>query len=362
MHRRSSEALLISRLYEAAVEPDGLQTMSKLIRDHLDIDSAGLWVIRSGAIVELANTPDIRESEAPYLTYYRHLDPWSPSREPNGIVSLGSEMFDERKLLGSEFYQDFARHYGMLRPMGTSVLLDRETMFTVATNRLSGRLLDDTDKGKLQDLILHIETAMRLRLRFGAVAAAGGWLVDALDRVSFGIVVCRADGRVLRANAYAESASRRGGPVLLRATKDGVGAAKSSETAGLLALVSAAAGGASGAMRLTSAGGERVPILVAPCPGGPGSPDGPAHALISIAPSRREASVSVLQSLFGLSVAQAQLCQALAAGQTFEQAATARGVTVPTMRSHFAEVLRRTGASNLRDLLRRMAELPQVQH
>lgn len=95
-------------------------------------------------------------------------------------------------------------------------------------------------------------------------------------------------------------------------------------------------------------------------PGGLGLPDGAPSVLVALSPAEGGVSVPLLQAVYGLSPTQAQLCRALADGQTFQEIATARGVSVPTMRSHLAEVLRRTGAGNLRDLLRMLGDLPRV--
>ncbi|AWN36139.1 hypothetical protein [Methylobacterium radiodurans] len=68
----------------------------------------------------------------------------------------------------------------------------------------------------------------------------------------------------------------------------------------------------------------------------------------------------MLPQLFGLSPAQAALCVQLARGLTFEAAADERGVALSTARTHFLGILQKTGAANLRDLLRLLGTLPQV--
>jgi DNA-binding CsgD family transcriptional regulator len=137
--------------------------------------------------------------------------------------------------------------------------------------------------------------------------------------------------------------------------------ARPAESAGLAAHVGAAALGQARAMRLTGPGGDSVPVLVTPCPQAFGPVEEPGRVLLSMAgPMAGEPSAGLLQELYRLSPAQAELCRALATGRTFEAAAQERGVAVSTMRSHFAEILRKTGAGNLRDLLRLLAALPQV--
>lgn len=69
---------------------------------------------------------------------------------------------------------------------------------------------------------------------------------------------------------------------------------------------------------------------------------------------------AALMQIFGLSPAQARLCILLHSGLTFEEAAARRGIAISTARTHFGAVLRRTGARNLRDLLRLLATLPML--
>ncbi|MBM0206890.1 hypothetical protein JNW90_30725 [Micromonospora sp. STR1s_5] len=82
------DAELIARLYEAAVEPDGVEKMSLLIQRALDIGSAGFWLTRGQEVLEMANTPDIRASEPAYLTRYQALDPWT-IRDPSRLARIG---------------------------------------------------------------------------------------------------------------------------------------------------------------------------------------------------------------------------------------------------------------------------------
>ncbi|MGA0594941.1 helix-turn-helix transcriptional regulator [Enterovirga sp. CN4-39] len=349
---------LIADLYEAAVEPDGLELMSSLVRRALNIDSAGFWLIQGGSIVEMANTPDIRASEPAYLARYHAFDPWT-NRDPErfGIVSLGSELFDERKLVETEFYKDFARHYGMFRPMGATIPLGDGTLATVAANRIAGPLLDEEDKARMQELIVHLRSALRLRLRFAALREVATLREDALDALAFPLVISSGDGQTAFVNKPAREASRRDGPLTVRNGR--VIAVRAEQTVQLHHAIQLASVGEPSALGLIDRENRRVPVSVSPASARLSGQSG--HVVLSLPSTRQMESDAVLRQAFGLSPAQAELCRLLAAGKTFEEAARSRGVAVATMRSHFKAVLERTGSANLRDLLRLVGSLPQLQ-
>jgi DNA-binding CsgD family transcriptional regulator len=347
----------IAEIYESCVEHDGLHSMSALLREILDIDSAGFWLIQDGNIVEIANTPDIRASEPAYLARYQAFDPWT-NRDPArfGLVSLGNELFDEDELVRTEFYNDFARHYGMFRPMGTTIQLGGNTLATVAANRTAGRLLDQADKARMQGLVVHLRAALRLRLRFAALQEITTIREEALDALPFPLLITLADCRVAFANEPARDALRQSGPLTVRNGRlETLWPEQRNE---LQAAILKASAGVSSALGIRDRDHGLVPLSVTPASARlAGSAN---HVLLSLPPTRENGPDAVLRQAYGLSPAQAELCRLLSAGHTFDEAARARGVAVSTMRSHFRTVLERTGAGNLRDLLRLLATLPQL--
>lgn len=349
---------LIAKLYEAAVEPDGLESLSLIIRRILEIDSAGFWLIRDGSVVEIANTPDIRASEPAYLARYHALDPWTdhdPSRF--GVVTLASERFPESELFATEFFRDFACQYGMIRPMGVTINLQDGLLATVAANRVApGNLLDERDKAKMQALVVHLAAALRLRLRFTTLRAVATIREEALDALSFPLIICDGEGVVAFANREACALAGKAGPFHVSDGRVGVRHARDRDRfRGALARASRGEGGG---VRLGDEADEPVVLTVTPAP--PRLSGAPNRVLLSLPQSRSADPQRWLSDAFRLTPAQAELCRALAAGQTFEEAALAKGVKISTMRSHFKAVLTKTGAQNLRDLLRMMASQPQV--
>jgi DNA-binding CsgD family transcriptional regulator len=69
-------------------------------------------------------------------------------------------------------------------------------------------------------------------------------------------------------------------------------------------------------------------------------------------------AAQALQQLFALTAAEAGVALALAAGRSAEDIAAERGVSLPTMRTQIRQILEKTGALHLRDLVRLLAGLP----
>lgn len=354
---RLSRDDVIAALYGAAAEPDALDRIAYALRSYLEVDSAGLWFMDREGIGEIVQTADIAESVEPYLRYYRTLDPWTASPKTPGRVYLGSDTVDERALLRSEFYNDFARHFGMVRPMGIVLTVEPGSLATVALNR-SGtqRFLGEADRTKLQDLSIHLKAALALRGRLRAERNAASARDAALDALRFAVLICDGEARVRVLNAAAAELASAG---LLNLSPRGGGLAVGNPSDGrhLQTLVRAAVQGQPGAMRLRCDDDAGLSILVTPT-----QREDRRLALVCLtrddAPPGLDAGTLV--RLFGVSPAQAELCLLLLTGRTFEEAAFERGIATSTARSYFAQILARTGARNLRDLLRLLASLPQV--
>jgi DNA-binding NarL/FixJ family response regulator len=68
----------------------------------------------------------------------------------------------------------------------------------------------------------------------------------------------------------------------------------------------------------------------------------------------------VLQALYGVTPAEAALAVALAGGQSAEEIARERDVRLTTVRTQIRQLLAKTDAKNLRDLVRLLTTLASV--
>lgn len=350
----------VSEIYAAAAEPDALRRIVAILCQALAVDSAGMWLSDKGRILDLTLSDAIAESMPPYLEHFHKLDPWGggfPS--PLNQALLGRDKVSDEILLGSEFYNDFARHYGMRDPLSISMDLGPGFVVSISANRTHGTLLSAQDKPLAEALGHHVGVALRLHHRFMAERQPGRMQKAALDALSFGAVICTAEGAIVYANRAAGELARRHAGIVLGDRSTGVTAYAPSERPRLAALVRGAARGSGGALRLAGADGVGLALIATPLPA-----EDPrvltGSVLLSLRRNDAGPSISepALRQLFGLSPTQAALCIQLAEGKTFEEAAVDRSVAISTARAHFKAILAKTDTRNLRDLLRLLASLP----
>lgn len=358
------DAELIGDLYDVAIDEGRWPSVADLLAKATGVDAAGLWVTEQGAIVDMASTAVQRETEAPYIAHFHKLDPWNRglvTGRPD-TVALACEHTPEDMLLRTEFYNDFARKFGLFRPMGAMIGLASGVVATVAVERtFAARHFEPEDKARLELLLPHVKRALQLRRSLLAARTAAAVHGAALDALAFGAVVCDAAGHVVFANAEAERLAARRAGVLLGAA--GLRALVSSESAMLARLVrDAAGGGAGGTMRLTDGEGGVLLVLVSPLPRSLSPGGAPGHALVALRAAEDDPgfTVATLAALFRLSPAQADTALALYQGMSPEQIAETRGLRLSTVRTHLAEIFLRTGADGQRDLMRLLGAIPPL--
>jgi DNA-binding CsgD family transcriptional regulator len=357
----------IADLYAAALEPEGLQGLTDLVAVASNAEVAGIWMVENGNIADIAMTAAGRESLGPYMAHYHKLDLWQANarRMPMGRAYLAYEHTAEDKLLRTEFYNDFARPFGIKRPLGAVVQLQPGVVATVSIERLQAKTpFESDDKPSFQRLIPYVKGALQLRLRQRHRVHHSNVYAASLDALAFGVVICNARAQVRFANTAAQSLAKAGEGLVLGGRGKPLGALAPAETRALARLIhDAATGGAGGVMQITgSNGATALLVLVTPLPRQLQSHEGVGHALVSLrstldCPAFAKAE---LEALFSLSPTQAAVALDLYGGKSPEQIATERGVRISTLRTHLAEIFARTGAENQRDLVRLIGLLPPV--
>ena len=363
--RQTGPSAAIADLYEAALDPSGLTGIPGFIRKTLGVDSAGIWLTEGSRFTVMELSEDAREGLKPYLAHFHKLDPWHQGvlRRMDRVV-IGCESIPEDRLVRTEFYCDFARFYGMIRPMGVSLRLGPGVFGTIAAHQPATKhLFEEKDKRPLERLLPHLRRALQLHRRIGR-AAPPGWAAAALDAMSLGLVICDEASNIAYANSAAERLAREGAGIVMGRQSKGGGALVVGEAKRLAALIAGAArGDGSGAMRLTGRDGHTsLLLIVAPLPARFHPAQAPAHVLVALRRDTDDPSFSgqQLAALFGLSPTQAAVALGLYADKSFEEIAAERGIEVSTVRTHYGQVLARTGASGLRDLVRLLGMLPPL--
>jgi DNA-binding CsgD family transcriptional regulator len=349
-------------IYDAAVTPGGWPSLPGIFAKLLPCDSAVLTLNQLGRTVEGATHNLPADAMRSYAEHYHRVDPWFAAgrdRLPAFHASLSTDLVPERLFVQTEFYVDFARDLGTVQAVGGFVPIGPSAICSVALHRdRRARPFSGTGVNRLQRLLPHLQRALLLGRRIGERSAIG---FAALDALAVGALACDAAGRVLFANAAAEAACAAGAGIVLGARAAGLGARHPSEARRLAGLIAdAAAGGPGGGLVIRGDDEARLFVLVTPLPSAFSVE--PGRALVTLRPENASPTLGqpLLEQLFGMTPAEAALALALMTGRALAEIAAERAVSQNTLRSQLAQVLRKTGTANQRELVRVLSLVPAL--
>lgn len=337
----------VAALYEAALDPEGLRPLMALVGNYLGIDGMTTCLTEDLLLDDASLNLDIAASQRAYLHYLQ-----DRATDSNDIHDVSSGMPPDRDCLAA----------GAVRG------LDVEDSYPISEMRPSpfacigpGASARPAPQ-ELKTILPHLRRALMLRLRNRSTTGDPQALVFA--ELTFGAVICDGGGHVLRANSAADVLMSNAKCIVIKTKDRTIAAVSTSDTTKLTQLIHQAAtmhrsGG------LVLAGRDGMPCLIAlvtPLEAQKSSETSSRLVLVALRPIDGSPAFSLarLSELFRLSPAQATLAIGLYEGKSFEQIASERGVKVTTLRTHFAEVLSRTGSRSLRDLVRLLGSIPPL--
>ena len=351
---------LLDDVYRSVVDPEAAARLPFALASALNAGSASLWTFDAATgrpVSDMLTTAPV-EFVRLYEAYYHRIDPWrGPGLELAAERPVqGRALVPDAELDRDAYYNEFGRHIDTFHLLGAALRLDPLTPdirigFTVHRPRRMATFENGEDLA-MAALIPHIRRAVQLRLAIGGSgrAAAAQAASALLEAIPVPAMLTDAAGRVLHANNLAEGADRAG-RLRLKAPDGLLAAGTPKQEAALRLLIAhAGMGEAGGTVRI----GPGAFAVVAPVPAGLGAPAGldPGCVLVLVRAISRASPgwVEAAQAVFGLPRAEAESACAVAAGDSPEQVARARGVRLSTVRTQLQRALRRTGAANLREL------------
>jgi DNA-binding CsgD family transcriptional regulator/PAS domain-containing protein len=315
-------------------------------------------------ITEIRHTPPTSWIIAPrtdpvwFDTYRDHWAASNPLRDRACETTLGeiygfNSLGMSRKAFdGTEFYNEF------LAPQhlddGLFMVALRETAAVGGIGFYRSRRqgpFEAEHEGLLDCLAAHLRRAVVMTLRLARVEMQRDSMVETLNASEDGAILVDAQARVLFANLAAErilSTSKA-----LRTTGGRLAAREPSATARLRALISAGTSGeARSKLVLPGPGGGRLSIDVAPITIETSWLRTPPAAIVFISGAKKLPSVKDIQSLFGVTPAQAALANALLNGGGIPAAAERLKISRSTARSHLFALFQKTGTNRQSELVR----------
>jgi DNA-binding CsgD family transcriptional regulator len=316
------------------------------------------------------------ESLRLYAQHFGEVDPWVATARAKGtllpgIVHVGEELVPRSELVRTEYYNDFGRPYAMTRVLSAALRRDESVVSSVSLLRDDAhRPFHRRESALLELLIPHLQRALEVHRRLMAVELLNEGLTGALHRLPTGVLIVRADARIVLCNRAAEKtlAERDG----LSHLNGKLVAASSSHDRELRRLVAGAAGTTAG--RDHSSGGIlalvrpslRRPLLLMVSPLSlarvPPYEDLREMAAVFVTDMEciRAPEASILKSLWDLTPAEAEIAIGLASGASLREVAKRRGIAVETARWHLKHILEKSQASNQVELARMMAQTHYV--
>lgn len=364
----------VDLLYEAACEPGKwhgfLQSASELFEaqgaqiGHHDLQRHALSFSRVyGFDWDAAHYEryDALMPRDPHLPYF--------SQSPFQAVHCRMHLSDA-ELHASEVYKQVLRPGGVEYSLGVNLVEEaRSLSYFLALRGPTERRFDSADCARLDQLMPHLNRALRLQRDFGAIDFERNIAVDSLDSMAVGIVIVDLQGHIKFSNVTAQE---------VLAEQDGLWIshgqvrAAHGDQAGLMAslrrtLFQARTGHeAPGELVMVprALGRPSLPVMISPIWGkhlqsGWHTQRDPLAVLILRDPKRpRESRNEVLCRMYGLTNQQARVACSIVDGHSVREAGQEAGISEDSARKYLKIVFEKMGVRRQGELVAKVLNLP----
>lgn len=297
-----------------------------------------------------------------YAAVYAGNHPWSRKlmRYGNGSVVDSNDIMTRDEFMETEFFRNFLAPWGIDRMI--AVLLDKR-----GSERLGLMLPGPGDrdvaqlKRGLRVLAPHMQRAMRISDRIATLDLAAGAARAAADAAPFAIFSLDDQLGILASNSRAARYERAG---FIRTAQDRFAFTHPASQKRLLDLVKSA-DPAGLAFQTVGDADRECPVLVARVTRQSAQQLGGvrlgASLIVTLGSAPGETPVVEIDRVaqwFGLTPAEARLAVAIAAGDTLQDYAALRAVSVNAVRFLLKGIFRKTGATTQAQLASLLARLP----
>jgi DNA-binding CsgD family transcriptional regulator/PAS domain-containing protein len=367
---------LVEGLYDAALNPMDWPRAAQMFARAFDTESCAIFQLNlaqgSAGIVGITGNFDAK-AISDYEAYYHQKDLVAirMAQSGTGQAMLSTEVVREAEFLDSEIFIDFARpmRLGFFWAVGGVIEVEQHVKGAIGIHRArAASPFEAEDKHHLSLLLPHLSRAMLLQRRLQGLTQDNRIVLDALEKLSVGMIAVDAQATLLFANPTAERLLRAGLGLTCRQgrlgatdpTKEGE-MRRLIQQAGLAALGKPSEAG--GVLALPRIEGRPLSLLV--CPLRPHAvsfgPSVPAALVIFGDPDDSPStSPQALIELYGLTPAEARLMAALVDGERLEDYADRQQISINTARTQLKQVFAKSGHSRQADLIREVLANPAL--
>ena len=351
---------LVERIYESVVEPDSW-----------NLFLADLSAALGGAAIQLSlSLPDEPTSEdavfrvgidaAYHAVFVKHAVeglPWgSLDHEAfRGRFGLANEVVGAQTVEETSLFREYMEPQGLAPEWPVCHLIRTERGHPLAGvvvyRRRGGRALDDDDLRLLDALVPHLARSYALHCTLADARQQRRALTEVIDRLPVGVILLDGGGRAVLMNRSVEKILALNDGFRLVRGRPGLADQRESRTLGALLAAALEAdaprgGSTGGVMSATRPSGRRAfPLMVGPLLApSPGTTTHEARAVLFIGDPEggKVGTGEVLQALYQLTPAEAELVRLIAEGRSLDEVATERGVSLHTVRSQLKQVFLKT--------------------
>jgi DNA-binding CsgD family transcriptional regulator/PAS domain-containing protein len=272
-------------------------------------------------------------------------------------VTLAEDYIDADAFRRTTMYNELFRYFGddTARCMGTVLRLSQGYL-TLGLHRGFGqRRFEAREAATIAELLPHLTRLGEIRLRLGQADARTRLLGHVVDDIACGLIVTDASGRILLANAAAESLLRAGDTLCQQQGR--LASRDDAMTEQLIAAVRSASegrGARGGIVRLAAGpASTSLRMIVAPMSG----PTPAAMILIEDPADRSDRLIGQLVSIFGFTPTEALIARQLLRGRALGEIAAERGVSLETVRSQVKSIY---GKANVRSQIELITLMPST--
>lgn len=359
---------LVERIYQTVDDQVEWPTVLAEISDSVAGGTAALLYhdvrLHNGGLNQTARLSP--EAIDIYQRHFHKLDPWGKGTGTLGLGKTGAVLNGDQlialpHLRRTEYYEDYASKYDLVRILAGVVIADGPVLSVISILRAeNAKPFGREEQQQLAILMPHLKRVLEMRQRVEGLQLLNQASSNALDRLPTGVILVDAAGRVVFANTAAEAILSAGDGLTVDACR--LTALRASDTVSLRGLIAAAArttGGQSvhpgGVMALARPNHARpLSVMVAPVFGAAsyaGRDQVAAAVFVSNPDQPQSPDPDVLRALFGLTGAECRLTVAMCAGLSLAEAAGSLGITRETAKSYLKQAFAKTGTSRQSELV-----------
>lgn len=368
---------IISEIYDCAVHPENWPAALEKIAAHIGGNGITLWSHRAtpdsfGLWVPCRIAPNTLEE---YIQHYHQKDIWCKyalqhGMDASGKIMTGSTLVPRDEFFASEFYKDFLVRCDHVDILFAIIHANQDVESAIPAVHLSiyrGKadpLFDESDAAKLRVLMPHLQQATALNFKLAGQERLLEIAQSTVDLLSPALFFADKQGQIVYTNHAADKLLSCNDGIVLKERR--LQAANSADTRGLHDLLGdekPAQGETGGMLRIARPSGKTTYLAIkANMPAeSTGAPDArrPHQILLIHDPAEdKPLNLDALRKLYGLTVAEADIAEALVKVGTPKEIALDLGISEHTVRSHLKSMFSKTGTQRQAELVQLVLSMP----